>query len=133
MKRHSELLDDVLAEERALTGPSIESVIAGIHHEKQRRRKRRGMLVSAAFSGFAVAALLTHSIVSTEKPALVSLQTHSADAQAMRQSIVIERVDDAELLDLLAGTPVALMESPDGHKQLLMLVSGATSEVPSDL
>lgn len=84
-----------------------------LRNERQRRRRLRG--------GAAVLAIITVALVSqrwnNQPPAVAPV----AQAPVEPAPIVIHRVNDEQLFALLEGTPIALMELPNGDRRLLVI------------
>ncbi len=121
----NELLNHVLAEEGAGGGAPLETVLKLVRREKEKRRQRRLLMCTGSVLLLLLAIFTMRkpiSVAPSEPPVVASggLQPAPA-AQTEEPMIRIERVSDQELLDLLEGSPVALVELPDGKRQLLMI------------
>lgn len=107
------LLDDVLPASGERCGPSGAEVLSILRNERKRRRRLHG--------GAALLAIITVALISlrwnNQQPAVASV----ARASVKPAPIVIHRVNDEELFSLLRGTPVALMELPNGDRRLLVI------------
>ena len=117
------LLDDVVVSEAGCEhlGPTRSALLEIVSQERTRRKHTRLALGTAV--GASVCALV----------ALLFLQRHdlpqrpSSPPQIVQttpppsDSLTIHEIDDKELLELLKGTPVALMEWPDGKRTLLVM------------
>lgn len=107
------LLDDVLPSSGEHSGPSSDEVLSILRHERQRRRRLQNSVALLAMAAVAGGALLWNNKPAVEVP-VVQMPSKPAP-------IVIHRVNDEELFALLKGTPVALMERPDGGRTLLII------------
>ncbi len=108
------LLDDVLPSSGENCGPTSSDVLAMLRGERTRRRRvQNGVSLLAVV---AVAAGILHWNHSPVPVDAVVVQSPPKPAP-----IVINRVNDEELFALLKGTPVALMERPDGGRTLLVI------------
>ena len=122
MSDKSKLLDDLLSEHSAHASLSQQSMLHALRLEKQRRKTRRFIGATAMVCGIAAAvALLTHRVAPRHQstPAYGITPTAAGNPS---ESFSIHRITDAELLDLLAGPPVALMELPGGRREIMILV-----------
>ena len=84
-----------------------------LRNERQRRRRLH--------SGAALLAIITVALISlrwNNQPAVVA---PVVQAPVNPAPIVIHRVNDEELFALLQGTPIALMELPNGGSRLLVI------------
>lgn len=117
------LLDDVVTPESDCghLGPNRATILEMVSHEQGRRRRTRRCLGAAAGVGFcAMLALLfiRPSPLPQETSTMLStVQT----APSPPPPLTIREVDDKQLLELLKGTPAALMEWPDGKRTLLVM------------
>ncbi len=107
------LLEDVLPSSGEHCGPSSDEVLSILRHERRRRRMQNSVVLLAV-AAIVAGALHWNSEPAVEPPAIVHARSKPAP-------IVIHRVNDEELLALLKGTPVALMERPDGGRTLLVI------------
>ena len=107
------LLNDVLPSSSERCGPSSSEVLSILRHERQRRRWLQNSVALLAMAAVAGGALLWNNKPAVEVP-VVQVPFKPAP-------IVIHRVNDEELFALLKGTPVALMEQPDGRRTLLVI------------
>ena len=107
------LLDDVLPAASEHCGPSSDEVLSILRRERQRRRRLQNSVAVLATVAVAGGAWLWNNKPEVEVP-VVQMPSKPAP-------IVIHRVNDEELFALLKGTPVALMEQPDGRRTLLVI------------
>jgi hypothetical protein len=120
--QREELLRDLVRESSA-HGPSMESLLQTVHAERQRRRQVA--VVSATLAVLALTAI-TFSFPRHQK----AQQQVTIVTRTPSEPFAIKRISDQELLDLLAGQPIAFIKSPNGDRQLLMLTkSEEASEV----
>ena len=124
---HHELLRELFESEHGDCGPTAEQVSRLVREERTRRRQRLGVATGTAAVA-AIAALVTVHLrsprtiaiadIPQEPPAILDV-TESAITPA---SFVIEKIDDAGLLEMLKDQPVALASLPNGGRRLMMIV-----------
>ena len=106
------LLDDVLSVSCTGSSPDRAAILKMVRQERSRRHR--------AYAIFAALAMASIAMLILWQP--VSRETVSAGASPPApRPIVIQEVDDQQLLALLNGAPVALMEWPDGQRTLLVM------------
>lgn len=117
------LLDDVVTPESGCghLGPNRSAILEMVGRERARRKRRKTILgVVAGAAGCALlAALLMWQAPARQQPTLAAPAV--VDTAPAPPPIMIHEVDDKELLELLKGTPIALMEWPDGSRTLLVV------------
>ncbi len=122
--RH-ELLRALLESERGDGGPTAEDVSRLVHEERARRRS------AANFTILAAVAIVALAVFGLRTPRATPIARVARDASAFPKSpepalvhgsFVIERVDDAGLLEMLKDKPVALAALPNGERRLMMVV-----------
>jgi hypothetical protein len=110
--QRDELLHDLVSESTAQV-PTLDSLLKDVRTE--RRRRRNLAIASATLS---VLALITITLTFPKEP---PVQQAVSVSQVTPEPFAIKHINDQELLDLLAGQPVALFESPNGERGLLMI------------
>ena len=134
------LFDDLMIDrEEGRATPGVDEVVALVQSAKEarsHRRMQRRVALSLALACTLTAAIVTarrsRTADSSQGPRSGFEQTDKniAAAAATKREPAIERLDDNALLDLLDATPSALVEWPDGRKELLLVV-GAAAPVPT--
>lgn len=116
MKRNENLgslLEDVLPASSENCGPSLSTVLDIAARERVRRWRIRSAAAGLAIVLIALTAIFLRTDSPTETAPLI--------AESPEPEPIIQQIDDAELVDLLDGAPMALMEWPDGSRTLLMV------------
>ena len=136
---HDELLSDVL--EEAGKAPTLGQVMKGVRAEKSARRQRGTALVAVAMGCLAVVLSLVYLSPQRELdrnpvPSHVSIPATAPVASAPEVAhlpdgvnephptpgrIPVTRINDEELMELLEGEPMALVNYPDGSAKLIIL------------
>lgn len=114
------LLEDVSPADGAHCGPARGAVLTLVRGERARRARRRrfGLAAAASLVLFASAGLwLRPSAPPAVSPPPISV-AHQPPVPPPAAGI--RHVNDQQLLDLLQGTPAALMEWPNGERTLLV-------------
>lgn len=117
------LLDDVVTPESdcGQLGPNRSTILEMVNHERTRRSRMRRCLGTAAGAGVCVLLALLF-MQQSSPPQELSVMTQTVHtAPSPHPPLTIREVDDKQLLELLKGTPVALMEWPDGKRTLLVM------------
>jgi hypothetical protein len=111
-----ELLNDLLTDSSS-PGPSLDAVLELARAERRRRGQLR---LAAGVAG--MLALMGALFVSLSQPHAVAPATQAALSVPPAKTFMIKKVNDEELLALLADQPVALVKLPSGERRLLMVV-----------
>lgn len=121
-KSMQRLLDAVVTPESdcGSLGPNRSAILEMVSHERARRRRiKRYLGAAAGVGGCALVALLFLQQSHFQEPPTMPSLAYTAPAAP--PPITIHEVDDKQLLELLKGTPVALMEWPDGKRTLIVM------------
>lgn len=118
------LLEDLLPPEADGCGPARAEVLVMAREAQTRRHRRRVQLASASGVLGACALAWLAMTLGPDSGRTVSLPAPGRDgvsAPAAPPRLVIRQVNDEELLSLLQGTPIALVERPNGKRALLVI------------
>ena len=107
------LLDDVLPASAEECGPSSADVMHLLRSERQRRRR-----FHAGAAALTIVAALWFALPRNQE---LPVPASAGLPPASPASVVIRNVNDEQLFALLAGTPTAVMESPNGHRTLFII------------
>lgn len=126
---HDPLLGDLF------DGPDVETVMAAIRREKAAAQRRRRFAAGAAITAFAVTALsfsLRERSSEMQSIAHVLAPEPAAPARLEEADAFPEgRMSDEQLIALLEGHPVALVQLPSGKQQLLLVEDHGDGESAS--
>ena len=132
---NEKLFDDLMMDPaRGTAMPAADEVVALVQRAKEERAHRRmraRVALSLAFACALPAAMMTarksRTADSSQDPRISLERTGNITAVAPRKhGPAVERLDDDALLDLLDATPSALVEWPDGRKELVLVVGPAS-------
>ncbi len=128
-----ELLEDLMTDLERTSAPTIDGILTGVRREKHARTNRRvwaGTIALALLIGLIVSRQpepefqsVVAVVPATTTPAAPSVRSDRSDESAEESKWTVERIDDQELLELLADSPVALVKYPDGNRRLMMVVA----------
>jgi hypothetical protein len=107
------LLEDVVPAAAEQCGPSSGDVLNLLRSARQQRRR----LHTAAAALTIFAALLIALPGYKKLPSTAGVPS----APTGGASVVIRNVNDEQLFALLDGTPIGVMESPNGHRTLFVI------------
>lgn len=136
-----ELLDTILEETKS-HAPSVDNVLVDLRNEKRARANRRMMagtvgsvllVVLFLSRGAAIHKPVQDQVVVPAPTTNVAAATSESDPSVGSDSSdrspepasewKVARINDQQLLDMLADAPVALAQHPNGDRRLMMVVS----------
>lgn len=128
-----ELLDGLLTDAERTAAPGIDQVLAGVRRERHARSSRRVLAGTLAVMLLLGLLVLRHPeedfqpvvavVPKAPAPAVVEqVALNVPEEKSETASLKIERIDDQQLMEMLADMPVALVKYPDGNRRLMMVV-----------
>ncbi len=117
------LLDEVLPDMEGQGGPNCAEVIGMVRAERAKRGQRRAMAAAVVV----VLGVVAFSFVQQEQESSKVVEVAVVSPVKVKPEVAapslppVKRINDEELLELLADTPSALLEWPNGERTLLIV------------
>ena len=134
--KSKQTLENLLTDCEQRFAPTVDSMLIRIRREKVARSRRQITTVALVFT-FAVALILGSRMDLGEAPKAITLGESIESIPAAPSTVTlasnsinepdppewkVERINDQQLLEMLDGHPVALVNYPGGYRRLMIMV-----------